>query len=376
MKSLSILTALVVGIALYALVFERDRLLSFAGRDAAPAAEATEAAPRETPQAAAQAAAKDPENLVSVVVLNSTAQVVDNAIVLRGQTEAARQVDVRAETGGLVISPPLRKGAFVDAGTTLCQIDPGTRPAQLAEAQARLAEASISNTAASKLAEGGFASETRAVGAKATLQAAQAAVEAAETEIGRLTLAAPFAGLLESDAAELGSLMQAGSLCATVIQLDPIKIVAYLPETAIDAIRPGATAEAALSSGRAVTGQVSYIARSADPATRTFRVEISADNADLSIRDGVTANIAIAADGVKAHLIPASALTLNDNGAMGLRTVDDDNRVAFFPVRIVRDTPQGVVVTGLPEQVRVITVGQEFVTDGVAVRVGRAEGGT
>lgn len=369
MRFLSILTALVVGVALYAVVFERDRLMNFAGNDA-DEAQAAAVSPEQTRAAAPERKADD-EARVTVVVLNSTARLVDASVSLRGQTEAARQVDVRAETGGLVISQPLRKGIFVDEAAVLCQIDPGTRPAQLAEAQARLAEATISNTAASKLAEGGFASETRAVGAKATLQAAQAAVEAAETEIARLTLTAPFPGLLESDSAELGSLMQAGSLCATIIQLDPIKLVAYLPETAVDSVKTGATAQARLSTGREVAGTVTFIARSADPNTRTFRVEVSVNNSDQAIRDGLTANISIAADGVPAHVIPGSALTLNDAGTMGLRTVDDTDHVTFYPVRILRDTPQGIVVTGLPEAARIITVGQEFVTEGVKVHIGQ-----
>ncbi|WP_424989703.1 efflux RND transporter periplasmic adaptor subunit [Fluviibacterium sp. S390] len=370
MRFLSILTAIVVGIALYAIVFERDRVLAIAGKppEDAQAAGMPEAAPEAPTSIAGDMTQAE---LVSVVVLDSVADLVETSVVLRGQTQADREIEVKSQISGLVISPPLQKGTFVEAGTVLCEIDPGTRPAQLAEAEARLAEAQISNTAASKLAEGGFASETRAVGAKATLQSAQAAVEAANTEIDRLKITAPFAGLLESDTAELGSLMQAGAHCATVIQLNPIKIVAYLPETMVDAVKLDAMAQARLSTGREVTGRVTFIARSADPQTRTFRVEVSVENDDLSIRDGLTANIAIAADGVKAHLIPASALTLNDHGTMGVRVVGDDDVVQFYPVRIERDTLEGVIITGVPDTAAIITVGQEYVTEGVRVKIGK-----
>ncbi|WP_193142170.1 efflux RND transporter periplasmic adaptor subunit [Meridianimarinicoccus sp. MJW13] len=370
MRFLSILTAIVVGIALYAIVFERDRVLAIAGK---PPEDAQAAGmPEATPEAPTSIAGDMTQaELVSVVVLDSVADLVETSVVLRGQTQADREIEVKSQISGLVISPPLQKGTFVEAGTVLCEIDPGTRPAQLAEAEARLAEAQISNTAASKLAEGGFASETRAVGAKATLQSAQAAVEAANTEIDRLKITAPFAGLLESDTAELGSLMQAGAHCATVIQLNPIKIVAYLPETMVDAVKLDAMAQARLSTGREVTGRVTFIARSADPQTRTFRVEVSVENDDLSIRDGLTANIAIAADGVKAHLIPASALTLNDHGTMGVRVVGDDDVVQFYPVRIERDTLEGVIITGVPDTAAIITVGQEYVTEGVRVKIGK-----
>ena len=115
-------------------------------------------------------------------------------------------------------------------------------------------------------------------------------------------------------------------------------------------------------------GTVSFVSRSADPTTRTFRVEIEVENADLSIRDGQTAEIGIQADGESAHLLPQSALTLDDAGQLGVRLVRDA-RAAFAPVSVLRDAPDGIWIVGLPAEAEVIVVGQEFVTDGVAVDV-------
>jgi len=372
MRPLSVLTSLIVALVLYALVFERDRLLSVAGRDG-DAVETETAAAEAAPEGAAMAAEVDALAPIGVVVLPSTADVTQSAVALRGQTEAFRRVAVQAETSGRVISEPLRRGSRVVAGDTLCQLDPGTRPAQLDEAQARLAEAEISNTAATRLAEGGFGSETRAVGALATLSAARAALAAAQTELDRLTIAAPFGGVLDTDTAELGSLMQPGTLCGTILQLDPMRIVGHVPETRLDAVRVGAPAQARLADGQTVTGDVSFLASAADPATRTFRVEITIPNPDLTIRDGQSTDIAIAADGIAAHRIPSSALTLDDAGTMGVRIADADDIARFVPVTLLRDTVDGVLVTGLPDTVRIITVGQEFVTDGVRLRVTVAE---
>ncbi len=190
----------------------------------------------------------------------------------------------------------------------------------------------------------------------------------AEDELTRLAIHAPFAGLLESDTAELGSLMQPGAPCATIIQLDPIKLVGFVPEANVDRISLGAEAGARLASGRQVTGQVTFLSRSADPQTRTFRVEITVPNADQTIRDGQTADILIRTEGTSAHLLPASAMTLSDAGALGVRVVVD-GIVEFVPVRMIRDTATGVWLTGLDEVADVITVGQEFVTEGTPVRV-------
>lgn len=437
MRLMPILTAALVSASLYFLIFERDIVLAIA--QVAPAAEA---------DAKADESGPDP---VSVVVETFKARSVDGAVVLRGRTEAARQVTVASETSGLVVSEPIRKGAFVEAGTLLCELDPGTRQSQLEEAQAglsearsrlpeaqarvpeaearraeaaarltesrsrleearaRLNEARINQNAAQRLSEQGFASDTRVANADAALasaragltsaeaavegaqagissaeasieganagveaaragiQSAQAAVAAAERELERLTITAPFEGLLESDTAELGSLMQPGSPCATIIQLDPIKLVGFVPEADVAKVKTGAMAGAELSSGQRVRGPVTFLSRSADEATRTFRVEVEVPNPDLEISDGQTAEILIGAEGRSAHLLPASALTLNDDGDIGVRVVDGEDIARFRPVTVLRDTPEGVRVTGLPDRVDVIVVGQEYVRDGVPV---------
>lgn len=437
MRLMPILTAAIVSAVLYLLVLERDALLAFA-------------------QVATGTGdlAEDPveeERFVRVVAMTTTAQSVDSAVVLRGRTEAARQVVVQAETSGQVVSDPLRKGAFVEEGDLMCQLDAGTRQSTLEEAQgrlleaqarlpeaqaripeaqaraaeararileaeaslassrARLEEARINQNAATRLSEDGFASETRVANAQAALesaragitsaealvesaragvvgaqagveaaqasvqsanagiQAAEAGVAAAERELERLKITAPFAGLLETDTAELGSLLQPGSPCATIIQLDPIKLVGFVPEADVAKVEVGALAGARLASGEDVRGQVTFLSRSADETTRTFRVEVTVPNTDLRIRDGQTAEILVAAEGQMAHLIPQSALTLNDEGALGVRTIGAENRADWSDVAVIRDTAQGIWVTGLPDTADIIVVGQEFVISGVKV---------
>ncbi|MCA0927454.1 efflux RND transporter periplasmic adaptor subunit [Ruegeria profundi] len=401
MRLISFINAILVVAALFLLIFERDALFAFAGRgEAAPdAANASESAADPTSE----------QQAIGVVALRSVAREIDSALTLRGQTKANRQVEVLAETSSTVISEPKRKGAFVEAGDLLCELDPSTRPASLAEARAArleaesripeaearleeahalVAEAQINLTAAQRLSETGFGSETRRISSEAVMRSAEAGVktaeagleatragieaaiaevEAAQREIDRLTIEAPFRGLLESDTAELGSLMQPGSLCATVIQLDPIKLVGFVPEVDVNKIVVGSEATAQLVTGLQVTGRVTFLSRSADETTRTFEVEITVPNPELTIRDGQTADIRISAEGTKAHLLPQSALTLNNEGQVGVRTVGAGNIVEFMPIKLLRDTAEGVWVGGLPETTDIIVVGQEFVTQGVMV---------
>ncbi len=358
MRFFPMLIALVVTVAMYFAIFDRPALVGFARGEARK--QPVVAAPK-----AKTIAARAP---VSVLVLRSASQTVDSGIVLRGRTEASRKVVVRAETSGLVVSEPLPKGSFVKVGQILCQLDPGTRLAARAEARARLSAAKINETVATSLAEKGFGSELAAIARQASLEAAQAGVERAQKDIDRLLIKAPFSGLLESDSAELGALLQPGARCAQILQLDPVKLVGFVPEQDIARIRLGAIAGARLVDGTRVSGVVTFLSRSADLNTRTFRVEVEIANPDQMIRDGATAEIFISFADQRAHLLPQSALTLDDNGALGIRAVVG-GKARFFPVKVIRDSVDGVWLSGLPDRIDVIVVGQEYVIDGRRVTV-------
>jgi multidrug efflux system membrane fusion protein len=412
MRIISLITAVVVVFILYVLVFERDVLTGFSnGQNIENLTGDLSDGPELNSEVNVVLPKKDnSKKIISVVVVESIAKTIDSAVVLRGQTAAARLVEVRSETSGQVVNEPLRKGTAISHGQILCGLDPGTRQASLAdavaglaeararvpetqakldEAKARLTEAKINFNAANKLSEGGYASETRVASAKAAvlaaeagiasatagfdstrskIQSAEASVAIAQKEIDRVSLKAPFSGILETDTAELGTLLQPGALCGKIIQLDPIKFVGFVPETQLSRVIKGSTAVAKLINGQEIKGKVTFISRSADQTTRTFRVEIEAENADLTISEGQTSEILIASDGTQAHLLPQSALTLNDDGALGVRTVDDDSRVQFFEIDIIRDTMNGVWLKGLPKNSTVIIIGQEYVTDGVEVQ--------
>lgn len=403
MRFFPILAALAVATALYLVIVDRDRLMSWFGTEADEISmEETAASEEEDDQA--------PADLVKVVVQRSEAQAINTAIALRGQTLASRSVNVRSETSAVVGTEPLRKGYLVEEGSVLCGLDEGTRGSDLEqaralleeararspEAQARLEqslaqlnEAEINQNASAKLIEGGFASSTRLANtqaavatalagvesaraglraAEASIRAAEATVASAEREIERINIRAPFSGLLETDTAELGTLLQQGDICATIIQLDPIKLVAFVPETEVDRVQVGAPASATLATGKGnVEGVVTFLSRSADETTRTFRVEIEVENSDRSVSDGQTAEILISGQGTKAHILPQSALTLNDDGVLGIRAIDQENVVAFHAVELLRDTPQGVWLGGLPPSLDVIVLGQDFVIAGVTV---------
>ena len=254
------------------------------------------------------------DTLSSVTIVNSKATNKSKILKSSGFTEADKFVQVRAEVSGRLIARPAQQGDYVEEGDLICQLYIAGREAYP-------------------------------------------------------KIVAPFSGYLETLRVEEGDFLNTGAVCAALIDPDPMLLVADIAEKDIAQVELGSEASAKLISGRYISGEVTFIASSADKNTRTFRVEISVDNKDRTIRDGVSAEIYIKGKQAAAHKISPAILSLNDQGKLGVRTVTADNRVEFKEINILEDTNSGMWVSGLGEEARIITLGQEYVFQGQTVNV-------
>ena len=309
------------------------------------------------------------EDLFAVQVKKFTAENRTLSMEIRGRTEAEASVSVRAETGGIVKTRHVDKGERVSAGDLLCTIETAARESKVLETKAALEQARVDLEAAEKLAGRGYSAKNQVSALQAARDAAAARLEEMELDLARTKITSPIDGIVQDPIAEKGDMLQTGDVCVTVIDRDPMKIVGQVSEREIGNLSLGMPTEAALATGEQVSGKIAYIAPSADPQTRTFRVEITVPNADGSLKDGVTALAKVGLQGSKAHRIPSSVMTLADDGRLGVRIIDDENIVSFEPVQIIGGSGDGMWVAGLPENVSIIIVGQEFVQEGQKVQV-------
>jgi multidrug efflux system membrane fusion protein len=284
-----------------------------------------------------------------------------------GRTEASRTVQVRAETHGQVRELLGQRGDNVEKGSPIARLRLDDRPAKLAEAKASLRQREIEFKAAQSLKEKGFRSETEEAAAQARLDSAHAVVEQMEIDIARTSFRAPFDGMINSGHIELGDYVRVGDIAATVVDLDPMLVVGNVSERQVNSLHEGMPGIIRLIDGTERDGIIRFVAPVAEASTRTYRIELEIPNADVSIRDGLTAEIEIPVSEADAHFVTPSTLTLNDDGIVGVKVVTRDNMVSFQPVEIIADEPDGVWLGGLPRTIRLITVGQEFVLDGERV---------
>lgn len=291
------------------------------------------------------------------------------AIRLSGITEADKRVELAARAEGVIAALSLSKGGAVEAGAEVMLLEGPEAVAQEEIARIALEQKERDLEVAQKLFEGGSTSESNLTNARSARDAAQAELNRAQAAADRLRLKAPFAGVVDSVSVELGEWVQTGTPVATILSLDPILVKAEVSEVDLASVAVGSTAKVRLVNGTEMDGTVRLVAREASAQTRTFPVEIALPNPRMTLPSGMTAEVALFAAPTRAVLVPRSIITLSDDGQLGLRIVDDKNVALFAAVQIIDDTPEGLVVSGVPEGVRIVTAGQDLVRDGETVEV-------
>jgi multidrug efflux system membrane fusion protein len=308
-----------------------------------------------------------PSSTPSVRVTQLVATDRDAMIIVRGRTQAQHEVDVRAEVEGVVQAIHFDKGDRVKKGDTLCEIRLNDRGAKVAQAAALVAQTQKELQVAQDLYKQGFRSKTQLAQSEAAYAQAQAGLATMNVALANTHIKAPFDGIVDDRYVNAGDYMRPGDKCEMVIAPEPFLAVGTVSEHEVGQIHVGDTASAKLVTGETVTGTVTFVADRADPATRTFRVEVQLPNPDAKLRDGVSADISVPVRHVRAQHISPGIMVLDDSGVPGVRVVIN-GRVKFLPITIVSDGPDGAWVTGLPDNVDVITVGQQFVSDGQHVK--------
>ena len=342
------------------------------------------------------------------------ANLIDQSIELQGQTIHNKKIDVKSETSGNISEINFSRGDKVNKNLSLVLISMDDRKEKLLSAQKDLERLSkelilneknrdnllrqniekiklyeIEYASAKQLIDKGLSSKSKLSLASFNLANAEADredikikfestlanLEAQITnvksllkniklDIAKTNISAPFDGIISKKMVEETEFISIGTPLFTIIDLDPIKIEGYLSEFDVNKVSVGTNALIEDSNGIKKNGTITFISPSAEISTRTFEITIEANNKDLTYKSGITTKIIIKGSELKAHKIPPSILTLLDDGTVGVKAVNKENNVVFYPTKTIKDTIDGMWVSGLPESVNLIISGQEYISIG------------
>ncbi|CAI8421577.1 MAG: Toluene efflux pump periplasmic linker protein TtgD [Porticoccaceae bacterium UBA1117] len=302
-----------------------------------------------------------------VQVVSFSEQMFRPTVSLQARTKANRSVDLLAQVSGKISSILAVEGSRVEKGQGICQIDSEDRLLRLAQAKASLENASIAYRGALKLKSVGYQSELAISLAKAVLATAKTDLRRAQLNVENLKIKAPFDGIVEFRPVEIGDFIMPGQLCATVVELSPLKIEALATELDVNTLALDDEAAVVIAGQAYSDAKISYLAHQANPSTRGYRVEALMSNPGQVIRAGVTAQLNVQIEARAAQLIPASSILLSDRGSTIVRVLGADQTVFSAEVTVVGETSEGVWVVGLPKEVVLVTVGQNYIIDGERV---------
>ena len=352
-----------------------------------------------------------------VEVKEFTFSQIDQSIELQGQTTHNKKIDVKSKITGNITDITFSRGDKVSEGDELVKISIENRNELLNSAKKDLERLNkelelneknkinrlsqnkeliklyeIEFASAKQLIDKGLSSKSKLslasfnlANAKAdqedimiNFESQQSSIEAQiasfksqlkniELDIQNTFISAPFSGIISDKMIEKSEYISPGITLFTIIDLNPIKIQGYLSEFDVNKVNLGTKATIENTNGIKKIGEISFISPSAETSTRTFEITIKADNSDLSFKSGITTKITIEGSELKAHKIPPSILTLQDDGTVGVKAVNNENIVIFYATTSVKDTIDGIWVSGLPDTVSLIVTGQEYVSVGESV---------
>jgi len=290
---------------------------------------------------------------------------------LTGAAAADRDVTVAAEESGVVRELFVEKGQAVSEGQPLARIDDRVLRAQAEQATAQAELAGETWQRQRRLWEvDSVGSEMMYIQARQQYLTAQANARALNERLSRTVVRAPIGGLVEDRMVEVGAMVAPGAPVARIVDVNPVKVVAGMPERFATDIEAGSPAELFISAlgNRDFAGRVSFVGASVDPQSRTVPVEVAVPNPGGLLRPGMVADVRIAREQYEgAMVIPQDAVLRSEDGYYVFVAVERDGgmHAEMRPV-VVGESQQGLVQVqeGVQEGDRVIVVGQKQVTAG------------
>ena len=265
------------------------------------------------------------DQLFTVQVLDSEAFVIKDSIEFSSTTEAHQRIEVKSEIMTTVEEVLKKAGTFVNKNDLVIRLDEYNTNLELYKLDLL-----------------------------------------SESEFKKIALYAPFDGILLDNHKIAGELVMPGEKVYELIDLSSLEIYGYINENEILDISTKNEVDVTIL-GEEVKGFIDYVSPISDPETKTFEIVVKVKNKDLRYKDGLSSMISINKGEVLAHKISPSILALGDEGQLGVKVIAEGNEVEFKDIKIIEDTSEYMLVTGLSEKEKIIIVGQQYVSNGEKV---------
>jgi len=297
--------------------------------------------------------------------------IVDDVLLLTGRLFAWEEAMVSAETAGAIDWKGVERGDVVSKGQELFHIDVRSIRSTHEQAKARNTLATQNLERARNLVSRGVASQESLEQAQSQYTVAAADLQAAEIQLAKSVVKAPFDGIVDELPREIGEFVDVGTALLRLIQVDPINAAIPVPETDIRFFRVGSKVALSVEAlpGEVFEGEIFRVATSADTLTRTFGVEISIANPEGILKPGMTVRARFVRQQFE-NAITAPLFSIISMENQRFVVVEEAGEAHLRPIQVGRIIGDRVHVTqGLSAGEHLIIAGQRDLREGQPVVV-------
>lgn len=320
--------------------------------------------------------------MINVEVAPIAAQDFEEEIRLTAVATANQDVMVEAEEGGRVLEFFVERGDRVSSGQAIARLDDRILRAQVDQARAAADLAQQTWDRRKRLWEDDqVGSELAYLEAKFAAQQSSSALDALEERLADKVVRAPFSGTFDERHVDVGAAVSPGKTIGRIVDLDPIKVIAGVPERYAADVGVGSAASLVFEAlgGASYEAPIGYVASTIDAGNRTFGIEIEVPNSDRTIKPQMVADLSVTRRRVEdAVVVPQDALVRVEDGYV-VFVVTEREGVEVAEARAVALGPSRrdsvVIEDGVAVGERLIVTGQKSVADGDRVNVVGGPGG-
>jgi membrane fusion protein (multidrug efflux system) len=291
-------------------------------------------------------------------VVHATVQTIPTYIEAVGTLKANESLVLRPEVTGRIDRISFTEGHLVEKGTPLIHFDDALFAAQVDEAKARVSLSEAEYRRVNKLFKNGAISETTRDSALAQMRINEAQLDQAKITLKKMTLRAPFTGIVGLRQFSPGDYITAGSDMLKIVDINSMKLDFRIPEVYLPQVAVGQPLSISLSAfpGESFTGEVTAISPQISEQGRNILIRALLPNDDKKLRPGLFSKVQLLVNEQDLIVVPEQALIPQGTGF--LVYLYQDEKVTPVPVQLGQRQKGTIALTGIKAGDVVITAGQ------------------
>lgn len=288
-----------------------------------------------------------------------------------GSLQSDESVQISSEIAGRIADISFSEGEHVKAGDILVRLDSVLTQAEVDDVRARFELAEANQQRTSVLAKAGNATQRANDEATATLASARAALALVEARFNKLSIRAPFSGVLGVRKVSVGAYLNPGVAIVNLEKIDDLKVDFKVPEIYLSRVKVGQTVDVTVDAlpGRSFTGTIYAIDPMVDVNGRALNIRARLPNPDLVLRPGLFARIAIKGAGEEMSLfVPEEAIMPRGGKTFVYQIIDGKAQEVAVQLG-TRKAGEVEILQGLKEDAVIVTAGQQRLRGGAPVEI-------